>query len=354
MSVPISAPIAAPIATRGRRAGWLGPAVRTLGPDGTLAVAAIGVLVVTATVLGGALHVPWDGIVPFLEIAMLLVALSAAIDVIVPSRRGAPARAFVARQWRALRLWAPFAIVYLCYRALRGALPVLVDGGLEETLRRADVALLGSSPAWSLSAIHTPWLTELLAVAYATMFFLPLAVLLGLYARDRERELRHVALGLQISFYVGFVIFLLVPARSPDMVYAFTEPLVGHGFYEASMAAWRELQAVTYDAFPSMHTAISTLALAYAVRFGRVLAPTWPRTPALVMAPIVALLQLATLYLRQHYFVDLVAGWTVAAIAIGAAIVLERAWSGRARRQPNEVELAIEHVHGRALHQHVG
>jgi membrane-associated phospholipid phosphatase len=150
------------------------------------------------------------------------------------------------------------------------------------------------------------------------MFFLPLAVLLLLNARRRDRELRHVALSLQLAFYIGFTIFLIIPARSPDVVYDFPK-LVGYGFYERSMAAWRSLQAVTYDAFPSMHTAISTIALVHAIRLRLRI---W-----MVMLPIVVLLQLATLYLRQHYFVDLLAGWTVAGVAIAGASVLERLWA---------------------------
>lgn len=283
-------------------------ALRWLGPDGTLAVVAVVALAIVARSLGGALRIPWDGVKPFLVIGGVMLASSTAVDVVVRRPLGLA---------RALKLWAPFAIVYLCYRALRGAIPNLVDGGLESALVRADVLLLGSSPAWSLEAIHAPWLTELLAYAYATMFFLPLAVLLVLHARRRDRELREVALSLQLAFYLGFTIFLLVPARSPDVVYAFP-PLRGHGFYEASMSAWRSLQAVTYDAFPSMHTAISTLALVQAVRARMRI---W-----YAMLPIVVLLQLATLYLRQHYFVDLVAGWAVAGTAIALARYLMRRW----------------------------
>jgi membrane-associated phospholipid phosphatase len=293
--------------------------LRWLGPDGTLALAAVIALALVARGLGGALEIPWDGIVPFLAIGSVMIASSTAVDVVVRRPLGLS---------RALRLWAPFAVVYLCYRALRGALPALVDAGVESALVRADIVLLGSSPAWSLEAIHAPWLTELLAYAYATMFFLPLAVMLVLHARRRDRELTHVALSLQLAFYLGFTIFLLVPARSPDVVYEFT-PLVGHGFYERSMAAWRSLQAVTYDAFPSMHTAISTLAIVHAVRLRLRM---W-----IVMLPIVVLLQLATLYLRQHYFVDLIAGWAVAGIAIGGAAMLARVWAtpGAATASPD-------------------
>lgn len=305
--------------------------MRALGPDGVLALVAIAILAAMAAALGGALHVPWDGIVPFAIIAAALVAMSAIVDIVLAVHAHADGwRAFARRQLRAVRLFAPFAIVYLAYRALRGALPALVDHGLgaghEDALRAADIALLGSSPAWSLSAIHAPWLTELLAYAYATMFFLPLAVLLGLHAKHCDREVRHVALALQLAFYLGFVGFLVVPARSPDVVYPFATALEGYGFFEASMRAWRTLQAVTYDAFPSMHTAISTLALAYAWRLRHVLSPQRPALPVALLAPIVVLLQLATLYLRQHYFVDLIAGWTVAALAIAGACALERAW----------------------------
>lgn len=289
-----------------------------LGPDGTLAVVAIIALACVANSLGGALQIPWDGILPFCAIGGVMLASSAAVDVVVRRPLGLQ---------RALRLWAPFAVVYLCYRALRGALPVFVDGGVEAALVRADVVLLGSSPAWSLQAVHAPWLTELLAYAYATMFFLPLAVLLVLHARRRDAELRFTALSLQLAFYIGFTVFLLVPARSPDVVYEFPTPLVGHGFFERSMAAWRSLQAVTYDAFPSMHTAISTLALVHAIRLRLRM---W-----MVMLPIVVLLQLATLYLRQHYFVDVIAGWAVAGLAIGGAYGLTRLWSGDPGASPD-------------------
>jgi membrane-associated phospholipid phosphatase len=298
-----------------------GRALGRLGPEGTLAVIAVAALAIIANRLGGALRLPWDGIVPYLVIGSVMAASSTVVYLVGQPRAESSGRSSL----RALRLWGPFAVVYLCYRALRGAPPALVDGGVEDVLVRIDHALLGSSPAWSLEAIHAPWLTEMLAYAYATMFFLPLAVLLVLYARRRDGELTRVAMSLQLAFYLGFTMFLLVPARSPDVVYAFT-PLVGHGFYEVSMAAWRSLQAVTYDAFPSMHTAISTLALVHAIRLRRVLAPARPWLPAVVMTPIVLLLQLATLYLRQHYFVDVVAGWGVAAISIAVAAGLERVW----------------------------
>ncbi|MBZ0234511.1 MAG: phosphatase PAP2 family protein, partial [Deltaproteobacteria bacterium] len=236
--------------------------------------------------------------------------------------------ALVQRSRRVVRVWIPFVFLYLCYRALRGVLLLIPDeAGRHAQLKAADEALLGVSPAWWMEPFATSWLTELLAYAYATMFVLPLVVLVTLSVRGHERELRRAALALLLAFYLGFVVFLLVPAKSPDIVYTFETPLHGHGFYEASMTTWRRLQQITFDAFPSMHTAISTIALVHAYRLGPRLAPRHPRAFVAAYLPIVALLQLATLYLRQHYFVDLLAAWALAAVSLWLARRAEVVWS---------------------------
>lgn len=291
--------------------------LRVLGPDGALTVIALVALAAAAASLGRALRIPTDTVVPYLAVAGALLATTAVVQspLLVRDRRR-----FVASQARALRVWAPFVILYVCYRALRGVLLLIpAERDHSALLRRADEAIFGVSPAWWMQDLATPWLTELLALAYATMFVLPLVILVGLYARGHDHTLRRAALALLVGFYLGFVGFLVVPARSPDVVYAFDAPLQGHGFYEWSSAAWTRLQQVTYDAFPSMHTCTSTIALVLAHRHGALLVPAWPRLVVRAFWPVVILLQLATLYLRQHYFVDVAAGWVLAAVALALA-----------------------------------
>jgi membrane-associated phospholipid phosphatase len=262
------------------------------------AVLAVGAVFVASR---GDLTVPPSTMLPYAAIGAALCALAAAVP----------------RSRPQVRVWLPFVVLYLCYRALRGVLLLIPDErGQHGLLRAADEALLGESPAWTLAGLATPWLTEAMAYAYALMFVLPMIVLVTLSIRGHAEALRGAALALLLAFYGGFVLFLLVPAKSPDIVYGFDRPLSGHGFYEASMAAWTRLQQITFDAFPSMHTCISTIALVQARRLGPLLWPARPRTVFLAFIPAVAMLQLATLYLRQHYFVDLVAGWLLAALAL--------------------------------------
>jgi membrane-associated phospholipid phosphatase len=289
-----------------------------LGPDGVLSAVAL-VVVGTLVARVDGLVVPVATFVPYAVLGAALVATSALVQ----------------RSRRVVRVWIPFVFLYLCYRALRGVLLLIPDAaGRHAQLKAADELLFGVSPAWAMEPYATPWLTELLAYAYATMFVLPLVVLVTLSVRGHERELRRAALGLLVAFYLGFVVFLLVPAKSPDIVYAgeFERELRGYGFYEASMGAWRRLQQITFDAFPSMHTAISTIALVHARRLGVLLAPRHPRVFFWTYLPVVVLLQIATVYLRQHYFVDLLAAWGLAAVSLWLANRADAAWPRAAAR----------------------
>ncbi len=291
----------------------VGALVHALGPDGVLSMLAM-LTVATLMARLDALVVPLETVLPYAAIGALLLATSALVQ----------------RSRRVVRVWIPFVFLYLCYRALRGVLLLIPDGaGRHDLLKRADEALFGVSPAWWMGQFATPWLTELMAIAYALMFVLPMVVLVTLSLRGHERELRRAALALLIAFYLGFVMFLLVPARSPDVVYEFATPLSGYGFYEASMAGWARLQQITFDAFPSMHTAISTLALVHAHRHGALLVPSRPRLMFRLFLPAVVLLQLATLYLRQHYFVDLLAAWLLAVVSLWLATWAQAAWDRR-------------------------
>jgi membrane-associated phospholipid phosphatase len=76
-------------------------------------------------------------------------------------------------------------------------------------------------------------------------------------------------------------------------------------------------------AFPSLHAAVSSVALIFAWRHVR--AFFW------ILLPFALGLWVSTIYLRHHYFVDLLAGWTLAPLAVFVAPRLDAWWSGRQR-----------------------
>lgn len=304
-----------------------------IGPDGLLTAVAIVSLGAVAGVLGGKFQLGLDGLAPLVMLGVLL-ALTAVVRLpLLLDRRPGDRRRFFEQQVLAARSWAPFFLVYVSYRALRGTMDYVIRGGVEWKLKALDEALLGVSPSWWMEKIASPWLTELMTYGYSLMFVLPLLVLVLLYARERMAGFREVALAVLAAFYLGLVLYLIVPAKSPRLVYEYATKLHGAlGFYEISELAWDRLNRVTYDAFPSLHTCISSIALVYAWRHGAALSRRRPRLLFWIYLPHVAVLQMSTLYLRQHYFVDLIGGWALAGFVLWLAPRMVRGWEAlRAR-----------------------
>lgn len=298
-----------------------------LGPDGFMTAVALVGLALLALLLGGKLQLVIDSVAPLVVLGALLVAT--ALPRLPALWKGPDARRrFLDDQVESIRVWAPFVLLYVCYRALRGTMNVIVThGGVQDQLKALDEALFGISPSWWMEKFATPWLTELMSYGYALMFVLPMAILLLLQWRGRKRDFREVALSVLVAFYVGFAIYLLVPAKSPRVVYEYATQLHGFGLYEVQQIGWDKLQMITFDAFPSLHTTISTIALAHAWKFGPALSAKRPRLLFWIFLPHVVLLQLSTLYLRQHYFVDLVGGWALGAFSVWISARLVTAWS---------------------------
>jgi membrane-associated phospholipid phosphatase len=152
-----------------------------------------------------------------------------------------------------------------------------------------------------------------MAFAYALYFVFPLVLCVLLYAQRRQEDFRQVVMAIVLVFYVGFAGYILFPAVGPRIYIPlhhperYTIPLHGAlGFYDWSAAMWDRLQRVSSDAFPSLHTACSATALYFAFRFGDVLRPRW--LLGVIFAPLVVSLWISTVYLRQHWVIDVIAG----------------------------------------------
>jgi membrane-associated phospholipid phosphatase len=224
-------------------------------------------------------------------------------------RRGA-----LARSLTLVRDWLPFVLCTSVYENLHDVTqlirPDLVDG----TLARIDEAVLGVQPTLYLQAIVRPGLTNYLAFAYTSYFFVPPILSGYLYVRGHRAEFRRFQLVLLVAFYGGFFAYISVPAIGPRYWLAdrYTVPLAG-ALYDATSEATNSLQQVSRDCFPSLHTAISTLWLITFVRLRHVLPA--PR----ILLPLVTILTLSlwfsTVYLRYHWAVDVVAGWVLAGLS---------------------------------------
>jgi hypothetical protein len=205
--------------------------------------------------------------------------------------------------------------------------PALARAGAplwDAELFRLDRLLVGTTPALLLQAFVHPPLTEALSLCYG--LFIPyFATSLIWYFLAELPVARRFFAGLLGLYSIGFLGYLLMPARGPYLALAdlFTIPLGGGVLTEAN-ATLVAIGGNRVDVFPSLHCAASAFILAFDRQHSRV--RFW-----LFVAPVAGL-WLSTLYLRYHYLVDLIAGFALAALAWKAMAIAD---AGPCRAEPS-------------------
>jgi membrane-associated phospholipid phosphatase len=237
------------------------------------------------------------------------------------------------RTVRFLHSWAFAPVAYVIYAEIHWVVGPVYRGWLaDEALIAIDRAMFGANPIDWFGAIARPWLTEIAQVAY-TMFY-PLVVAVGaeLYVRRSEEDFQRFSFACACVFLGTFVGYLLVPAVGPRFTLydyssierdlpglVLTTPLrvfvdTG-GFVPVGVSRSVALSLAHRDVFPSGHTMMTLVSIWWSWRTR--LRVRWGVTV------VGAVLVFATMYLRYHYVVDVMAG---AALAAGVGSMVPAAW----------------------------
>jgi membrane-associated phospholipid phosphatase len=225
----------------------------------------------------------------------------------------------------ALRDVLPFVACILIYTNLHDTIGFVNRHDVHRYLDALDREIFGVQPAVWAEQFITPLRTEVMQFLYMNFFWIAPATSLLLLARRRWTEFRATTFGVILCFFLGYLLYVLFPAAPPRLVlvYDFTRNLAGHPslFSTLSARAFELLPVDSRAAFPSLHAAVSLLALVYAWRHLR----GW----FYVLLPFVLGLWASTIYLRHHYAVDLLAGWALAPAALALAPRLDAWWARR-------------------------
>jgi membrane-associated phospholipid phosphatase len=187
-------------------------------------------------------------------------------------------------------------------------IPAVRHMDADRALATLDYAFWRANPTVWLERIASPALTEYLQIVYT--LFVPMVLLIAfmLWRHRRYGEFQYYAFLIALGFLVSYVGYLVVPARGPryllrDLQHA---PLRGMWLFQSMQEGLDRLESAHYDCFPSGHTELTILAW-----WGsRLLGYRWFW---LYFAYTLSII-FATVYLRYHYTVDLLAGALVAAI----------------------------------------
>jgi len=208
------------------------------------------------------------------------------------------------------RHWYPLPYVAWCYREMAVLIPAMRGKDVDAELARLDYRFWGAHPTVWLERMTTPLLTEYLQIVYT--LFVPMVLLIAflLWRQARYAEFRYYAFIIALGFLISYVGYVLVPARGPRFLLSNLQTIELRGLWVTRMlqVSLDRLESKAWDCFPSGHTELTILACwgsrlisnrLFWIYFGYTLS-------------IIS----ATVYLRYHYTIDLLAGATVAGFLV--------------------------------------
>jgi len=217
------------------------------------------------------------------------------------------------------------------YLLLRPLLPTARIVAYDETLHRVDTMIFGVEPTLWLDRFVTPARTEWFAFFYLS-YFLVLAthILPVMFQNRRDGLLSELGVLLVILYCTGQLLYFVVPAFGPHRYEQFAHALPSGTFYDL-VRQTVIAGGAQRDVFPSLHTAAPVALSIFAFRHREHVTGfrwTWPIT-MFVTGNIV----LATMFLRWHYAIDVIAGFSLALIASYFAPLVSARETERRRAQ---------------------
>jgi membrane-associated phospholipid phosphatase len=206
-----------------------------------------------------------------------------------------------------LRALLIYALCCVAFENLQGFIHILSPIDRDDWLIAADRALfLGNDPLKLLDPLVSYYPLEFFIQVYISYFFVPFVVLLVFLQGGKLRAFRETIVSLVLALVIGYPGYLLLPAIGPQytLQYEFSHPGLN-----TDDVLINGLDSLPRDSFPSLHTAVSVVALIL----------IWRHSSSRLYRGVTTIWLLAivfsTVYLRIHYVADAVAGIALALLA---------------------------------------
>ncbi len=190
-------------------------------------------------------------------------------------------------------------------------------------LLRIDLSVFGFDITRSFEPFISKGLTEILTLSYFSYYVLPSLTFVLLYFKKESGAFtfsRQYLLAILIAWYSAFIFYIILPAAGPDI--AFPEHYTVHlqGLSPITNTYLNNLgqylrESFVRNTFPSLHFCIILITNFFAYKLRR-------KYFLFCTLPLGTMLAIATVYLRQHYLIDLVGSLPLAALSIYLSIKL--------------------------------
>lgn len=230
---------------------------------------------------------------------------------------------------RFIATWYTLPLIFITFKELYLMVHPINPHDLDYLLIRMDRMIFGTDPTAVLDRIATPGLTEFLQICYASFYFLWVILGVDLLRSGNRKGFLFFFFALMYGFYLSYAGYLLVPAIGPRFtLYDFAKldqqlpglyltPILRH-IINSGESITNVAKAATLaqrDCFPSGHTEMTVITIAMAMKYRA--------KSAMVIIPLGTGLIFATVYMRYHYGVDVIAGALFSVFVLTTASWLE-------------------------------
>lgn len=204
----------------------------------------------------------------------------------------------------------PTTCILIVFDSLGGLVHYINPKDIDPALIKLDYLIFNGHPTVMLEKIMSPFLTDMLQLAYTTYYFIPISFAAVLLINNQRDEFNRTLFLVVFCFYLSYLGYILMPALGPRFTINHLQNTELRGLFiaEPIQTILNKLEGIKRDAFPSAHTAIPLVVLYLAYRFKRSL--FW------IFLPVVSALIFSTVYCRYHYVVDIFAGFGLALLTI--------------------------------------
>ena len=199
-----------------------------------------------------------------------------------------------------------FALMTFLYKET-AMLNTLIFPKIDEFLSNLDQNIFKFQPSIEFSKhFNSLFFSELFYFGYFCYYLLPLVVL-GILYEFLPQKIEEFGFILISSFLLYYFIFIIIPAEGPQFYFTFPDNHIeAQGIFGNAIKLIQKNGEASTAAFPSSHVGISWIVIFWLYQN--------LRKSVKYFLPFVILLMFSTVYIKAHYFVDVVAGFISAPI----------------------------------------
>ena len=238
-----------------------------------------------------------------------------------------------------LHRWYCYLVILSIFKEIYLMVHVIQPIDFDQWFIAADRWIFGVNPTQWMAQLANPVLTEILQIAYFSYYVLFIILGVELYRRYAIEDFDKAAFLVVYGFYISYLGYFSLPGVGPRFTLHdfsmlntdlpglfFTDTLrtiidAGESIPRSHLNA---IDFVQRDVFPSGHTQLTIIVLSLSFRYR--LKARW------LLLICGSFLIVATVYLRYHYVVDLIAGALIASFTLRSGDKLEGWWRKTAQR----------------------